>query len=64
MSTLKAAFSASQMRNYRLAFGLTGAAAVGGSAWLFRDLADLSQWYVSYDDIIMIRYVIYFTHFF
>ena len=48
MSTLKAAFrfSASKMLNYRLAFGLTGAAAVGGSAWLFRDLADLSQWYV------------------
>ena len=46
MSTLKAAFSASKMLNYRLAFGLTGAAAVGGSPWLFRDLADLSQWYV------------------
>eukprot|EP01083_Nonionella_stella_P036076 98451_1 len=51
MSTLKlkAAFSASQMRNYRLAFGLTGAAAVGGSAWLFRDLADLSQWWLKTD---------------
>ena len=32
------------LRQYQAAFGLTGAAAVGGAGWLFRDLADLSQW--------------------
>jgi hypothetical protein len=32
------------MRNYQVAFGVTGVAAVGGAGWLFRDLADLSQW--------------------
>ena len=40
----KAAFNSMQMRNYQLAFGMTGAASVGGAGWLFRDLADLSQW--------------------
>mmetsp|Transcript_19525 Transcript_19525/g.43483 ORF Transcript_19525/g.43483 Transcript_19525/m.43483 type:complete len:443 (-) Transcript_19525:125-1453(-) len=45
----KAAFSPAQMRNYRLAFGLTGAASLGASGWLFRDLADISQWVLKTD---------------
>jgi len=40
----KAALNPSQLRKYQLAFGVTGATALGGASWLFRDLADLSQW--------------------
>uniref|UniRef100_A0A0G4HAA7 DUF3179 domain-containing protein n=1 Tax=Chromera velia CCMP2878 TaxID=1169474 RepID=A0A0G4HAA7_9ALVE len=33
----------------RVLFGVTGVTAAGASAWLFRDLADLSQWVVKTD---------------
>ena len=45
MATALRAIHPSQLQKYRLAFGLTGATAIGGAGWLFRDLADLSQWY-------------------
>lgn len=49
MATVSKAITPVQMRNYRLAFGLTGAASLGASSWLFRDLADISQWVLKCD---------------
>eukprot|EP00567_Pseudictyota_dubia_P003611 CAMPEP_0197442028 /NCGR_PEP_ID=MMETSP1175-20131217/8135_1 /TAXON_ID=1003142 /ORGANISM="Triceratium dubium, Strain CCMP147" /LENGTH=441 /DNA_ID=CAMNT_0042972417 /DNA_START=130 /DNA_END=1455 /DNA_ORIENTATION=- len=40
---------ASTKLSYQIAFGLTGAVSVGTSGWLFRDLADLSQWVLKTD---------------
>ena len=45
----KALINQAQMRNYRVAFGFTAAGSVGASAWLFRDLADISQWWLKAD---------------
>lgn len=43
---MSAAFSQLQVR---LAYGLSGATAFGTASWLFRDLADLSQWWLDTD---------------
>lgn len=38
-----------QLLTYRVAFAASGAAAIGASGWLFRDLADVSQWVLKAD---------------
>lgn len=43
------ALGGSKQLSYRIVFGLTGAASVGTAGWLFRDLADLSQWVLKAD---------------
>ena len=48
-SAVRKAIGPAQMRNARIAFGFTGAASLGASAWLFRDLADISQWFLKCD---------------
>ena len=48
-SIAKSALNPSQLRNYRIAFGATAIGSLGASAWLFRDLADISQWWLKAD---------------